>query len=55
MLTPSPALLTELNKVLDTYGYQFKHGVLNTRQKNSRYLFSDDLTNITIELKPNNR
>lgn len=54
MLKTSPALLQDLQKVLNTYGYSLKHSVINNLNKeteNHRYIFSDGNIKLLIEVK----
>jgi hypothetical protein len=50
MITPSPALLKDLQDVLELYNYKLAHAVLNSKQGNHRYIFTDKTIKILIEL-----
>jgi hypothetical protein len=50
MIKPSPALLQDLQEVLKRYGYNMTHAVINSKQGNHRYIFTDKIIKILIEL-----
>jgi hypothetical protein len=57
MLKISPALIKDLEKVLNAYGFKFKHSALNNLNKateNHRHIFSDGNIKLLIEFKKEN-
>jgi hypothetical protein len=54
MIKISPALLKDLQTVLDQYGYNLKHSAVNDLNKKTeghRYIFSDGDIKILLEVK----
>ncbi len=52
MIQISSALIKDIQKVLETYGYEFKHSALNNLNKdkeNHRHIFSNGQTKLLIE------
>lgn len=44
--------MTELETVINKYGYKLKHAVINSRQKNHRYIYDNEVLKILIEFTP---
>ena len=54
MIEISPALLNDLQKVLKTYGYNFKHSTINNINKDKevqRFTFSNESINLILKIK----
>lgn len=47
----SPALLTDIQKIFNQYGYNFKNAFLNEKQGNHRYIFNNELIEIELKIK----
>lgn len=54
MIQTSPALIKDIETVLNTYGYSLKHSAINNMNKeteNHRHIFSDGNIKLLIEFK----
>lgn len=47
----SPALMNDIYKVLQKYGYEVKSAFWNKNQGNKHYLFNNELIEIELKIK----